>query len=125
MVTLEEIQTLAKSVRDETVDNPVGQCYPASKAVIEKVVSETPATEDEVEIEEVFVGPSATIRHYVVAYPAEYISDTDAYGRILIDITLDQYTDEYKEAGDVKVSFGESIPEVLVFETKEQAPYKR
>jgi len=124
-VTRDELLDIARQVRDKEVDEAYGQCFPASKKLSKELASKTPASEDEVEIEEVLVGPSATIRHYVVAYPASYISDLDVYGRVLIDITLDQYSNENEDSGKVKTSLGpeEKLPEVVLYSTKEQSPY--
>lgn len=125
-VTLKTLNEIGRNIRAETVGtDSLGQCYPASKSLCTRLVQETPAEDSEVEVEEVLVGPSATIRHYVVAYPAKYITDTDAYGRVIIDITLDQYSTENEENGDVQVSFGakDDIPDVVIYEAKEQAPY--
>jgi len=124
-VTKQEILQISEAVRDDCVDDPTGQCYPASKTLCEKLVSQTTASESEVEVEEVLVGPSATIRHYVVSYPAKYIDDVDVYGRVLIDITLDQYSTENEAEGNVNTSLGpeDTIPEVLFYPTKEAAPY--
>lgn len=124
-VTLEEVQDIAQSVR-ESLESVHGQCYPASKTLCEELVSQTPAESESVEIEEVRVGKRGTIRHYVVAYPAKLVSDSDADGRILIDVTLDQYCTEFEEAGRVKTSLGprDSIPDVNIYESKGAAPYR-
>lgn len=124
-VTREDLLDIARQVRDNEVDEAHGQCFPASRELSKELVSKTPASEDEVEVEEVLVGSSATIRHYVVAYPAAYVSNLDVYGRVLIDITLDQYSNENEDAGNVKTSLGpeENLPEVVLYRTKEQSPY--
>lgn len=123
-VTRDELIAIAETVREREVDEAHGQCFPASKALCKELVAETPANDDEVEVEEVLVGPSATIRHYVASYPAKYLDD-DVYGRVLIDITLDQYSTENEDAGKVKTSLGpaSNIPSVVLYDTKEQAPY--
>lgn len=123
-ITREELLSIAKRVRKNDIDNSHGQCYPASKTLAKKLAKETPASSLEIEVEEVLVGPSATIRHYVVAFPAEYLDDS-VYGRVLIDITLDQYSTENEEQGKVKTSFGlaNSLPKAVLYDTKEQSPY--
>lgn len=125
MPTLDELESVAKAVREDEVDDPHGQCFPASKALRKRLVSEFGIGKNDLSIEEVRMGPSATRRHYVVAFPASEVSDSSASGRILIDITLDQYCTEYEEAGKVETSIGpkDNIPSVVIYETKSQAPY--
>lgn len=125
MTTKQEILNIANKVRDNLSES-YGQCFPASKELKNELAINTEADKSEIEIEEVRMGPAATIRHYVVAYPARKISDTDASGRILVDITLDQYCTEYEEQGKVETSIGpkSNIPDVNLYETKEASPYK-
>lgn len=126
MPTRADLITIAESVRENVVDDPHGQCFPASKALKKRLISETPADADEVEIEEVLIGPHATIRHYVVSYPANKLSDVDTYGRVLLDITLDQYCTEFEEEGKVETSIGpkDEIPNVNFYQNKELSPYQ-
>lgn len=121
------LRDIAIRVRQATVNDPHGQCYPGSKALRNKLAQETPADKSEISIEEVRMGASGTIRHYVVAYPAQYYDDNSVYGRILIDITLDQYSKENETAGLVKTSIGsaENIPSVAIYENKQMSPYTR
>lgn len=125
MTSLSKIKDIAQQVRYEKVDEPYGQCFPASKALKKKLLEKFDVNREEVNIEEVMMGERATRRHYVVAFPACYVEDTSSKGRIIIDITLDQYCTEYEDAGKVKTSIGskETIPEVVIYETKSQAPY--
>lgn len=126
MVTREELIDIASSVRESEVDDPHGQCWPASKSLKKELIAQTDATKDEVEIEEVLMGSSATIRHYVVSFPASYVEDVDTYGRVILDITLDQYCTEFEEADKVETSIGarKDIPAVNFYPTKELAPYR-
>lgn len=125
-VTLSELKEIATQVREE-YSEVHGQCYPASKRLMKAYTSKLGVDKDEIEISEVRMGDAGTIRHYVVAFPARYVSDSPSMGRILIDITLDQYCNEYKEAGKVETSIGpkENIPNVLISESVQHSPYKR
>jgi hypothetical protein len=125
MVSLSEIKNIAQKVRDKKIDEPYGQCFPASKALKKRLLKEFNVDKEKINIEEVMMGKRATRRHYVVAFPAHYVEDTSSKGRILIDITLDQYCTEYEQAGKVKTSIGpkETIPKAVIYETKSQAPY--
>ena len=71
------------------------------------------------------MGEHGTLRHYVVAFPANHIEDCSALGRVIIDITLDQYCTEFEEQGLVETSIGtkDDIPNVCIFQTKKQSPY--
>lgn len=125
MPTKQDLISIAEEVR-QTLDTSHGQCFPASKKLKKELASQTKASKDEIDIEEVRMGRSGTLRHYVVAYPASHIEDVDAYGRVLLDITLDQYCDEFKDQGKVEASIGpkSDIPDVNLYETKETAPYR-
>lgn len=124
MTTLEELKQLAVPVR-EKFENSYGQCYPDSKELRKKYISKLNISPKDIEIEEVRVGKSKTIRHYVVAFPADEVENADVYGRIIIDITLDQYCDQLEKEGKVNYSIGskENIPDINIFLTKESAPY--
>lgn len=123
-ITVEKLLEIAQEVRN-SFDEIHGQCYSASKQLMDALASQTAAEADAIGIEEVRVGSSGTIRHYVVAYPARNIG-IDAQGRVLIDITLDQYCIEFEDEGLVKTSLGprESIPEVNFYRTKSESPYQ-
>lgn len=122
MVSQHTLSQIAGDVRSEYPD-PHGQCFPASKQLKKEFEKELNVTG--ITIEEVLMGPRATRRHYVVSFPASEVDDIDASGRILIDITLDQYCDEYKNEGKVKTSIGpkSEIPKVNIYPTKSHAPY--
>ena len=124
MTTLEKLHGIAETTRKD-ISDVHGQCYPASKKLREKLASETMAKKSDIEIEEVRMGEHGTLRHYVVAFPANHIEDCSALGRVLIDITLDQYCAEYEEQGLVETSIGtkDDIPNVCIFQTKQQSPY--
>lgn len=123
MTTVLDLEAIAYSVREE-LDEVHGYCWPASKTLKKQLVIGTDAESHEVSIEEVLVGSSGC-RHYVVAYPARYVEDMDVDGRIIIDITLDQYSDENLDAGLVKESVEDKIDlrPVYIFRTKSDAPY--
>lgn len=123
MVTVLDLESIAFSVRDE-LDEVHGYCWPASKSLKKQLVLYTEAESHEVDIEEVLVGSSGR-RHYVVAYPARYVEEMDVDGRIIIDVTLDQYSDENLDAGLVEESVEDEIDlrPVYIFRTKADAPY--
>lgn len=125
MSTKQELIEIAEQVRS-TLDTSHGQCFPASKKLKKQLAKSTEVSKEDIEIEEVYMGPSATIRHYVVAYPASNVDDIETYGRVLIDITLDQYCDEFKNQGKVEVSLGpkSNIPDVNFYEVKDASPYR-
>lgn len=125
MVSKAVLHDIAKQVRQVAVDDPHGQCFPASKALRNKLAQETPADKSEIVIEEVRMGDLGTIRHYVVAYPAQHYDAESVHGRILIDITLDQYSKANEAAGLVDTSIADEIPSVAIYETKQQSPYTR
>ena len=122
MVTENELHQIATQVRANYPDTH-GQCYPASKELKKTLERKLDVTG--LKIEEVLMGPHATRRHYVVAFPANKVEDINTHGRIIIDITLDQYCTEYEDAGKVETSIGpqSSIPEVNIYPTKSHAPY--
>lgn len=124
MVTSEDLHRVAERVRQQYEESH-GQCFPASKELRKQYISEFDISSDDIDIEEIRVGDAKTIRHYVVAFPAKEVEDMDVYGRVIIDITLDQYCDELKEEGTVKYSIGprENIPRINIFPTKQSAPY--
>lgn len=123
-VTLSELESVARRVRKNYSDVH-GQCYPASKELLKTYASEFGIDRGDMEVIEVRMGDSGTIRHYVVAFPARRVSDSSAAGRIMVDITLDQYCDAYKESGKVETSIGpkSNIPNVIISETLQQSPY--
>lgn len=125
MTTKRELLSLAEQVRN-TLDTSHGQCFPASKQLKKELAKNTDANKSEIDIEEVRMGQAGTLRHYVVAYPASQVNDVDTYGRVIIDITLDQYCDEFKEQGKVEATIGpkSDIPDINFYETKENAPYR-
>lgn len=124
MATKQKILEIAEDARSQ-LDTSYGQCHPASKSLKKKLAEKTEANKDDIEIEEVRMNRSQTIRHYVVAYPTKNIDDVDAYGRVLIDITLDQYCTKFEEQGKVETSIGpkDNIPNVNFYESKEVSPY--
>lgn len=123
MVTRGEIHTLGQQVRN-SIKEPYGYCYPSSKQLQKKLKSQTEATMAEIRIEEVEVG---TEKHYVVAFPAKYVTDIDTNGRIIIDVTLDQYCTENVECGAVQTAIDsrDNIDPINIFPTKAEAPYDR
>lgn len=126
MVLKAELTNIARKVRENVVDSPHGKCFPASKELMKQLASDTEVSKQELSVEEVRLGDYGTIRHYVVSFPAKKIDDTTVSGRVLIDITLDQYCDEFKSNGLVEFSLGpqDSVPSVSIFETKISSPYK-
>lgn len=123
-VTKNELIETAENIRSKYPE-VYGQCWVSSKELLKQYITEYNISKDDIEIEEVRMGKSATIRHYVVAFPAKEVSDTSAKGRILIDITLDQYCEENYDKEYVKTSLGkkEDIPSVVIYETKKESPY--
>lgn len=123
MVTVRDLESIAAAVRDD-LSEIHGYCWPASNELQKQLATKTNADRSEISVEEVLVG-TAGCRHYVVAYPARYVEDLDASGRIIIDITLDQYSDANVADGLVKASVEDSIDlrPIYIFRQKSDAPY--
>lgn len=113
LITREYIHKIGLEARNSVSEPILGQCYPASKYIVDKLNT------DDANIKEVFVGNASTTRHhYVVQLTSSYINeDLDSYS-VLIDVTLDQYCDENYKEENVAVSFGkrENIDKINIYE---------
>lgn len=118
MLTRKDLYEYGLQARQPYLNPPIDRCYDVCSDFVSIVSrSENFVEESGLTISKVYLGES--VPHHIVEVSSDYVFGGQ---RLLVDPTLDQFTDDQFELDNVSISLGSDLPKVSIF-LIEESPY--